>query len=68
MAVKKINPVKEFIKGMRAQGRVETLDKPEHLAAVDAMNEQLEIFRREYLGIDARVRTGLITNPHVYGS
>lgn len=46
--IKKINHTKAIREQLKKEGKSITLDGPDHIAAIDAMNEQLEITTREY--------------------
>ena len=46
--ITKISKTEAFKAKMKEEGKVTFLDKPEHIAAIVAMNEQLENVRREY--------------------
>jgi hypothetical protein len=50
--IKKISKTETFRAKMKKEGKVTFLDKPEHIAAIVAMNEQLETVRREYQAKD----------------
>jgi hypothetical protein len=45
----KISKTDEINARLRREGKVMTLDKPEHLAAIAVMNKNMEAARREYL-------------------
>jgi hypothetical protein len=46
--IKKISKSEEIKAKLKEGGYVSYLDKPEHVAAIVAMNEQMEVVRREY--------------------
>jgi len=46
--IKKISKTEAFKAKMKQEGKVTYLDKPNHIAAIVAMNEQLEAVRREF--------------------
>jgi hypothetical protein len=46
--IKKISKTEEIKAQMKAENKVSYLDKPQHIAAIVAMNDQLEAVRREY--------------------
>jgi hypothetical protein len=50
--ITKISKTEAFKAKMKEEGKVTFLDKPEHIAAIVAMNEQLENVRREYQAKD----------------
>jgi hypothetical protein len=50
---KTISKSAEIIKQLKLEGKVEILDKPEHLAAIKKMNESMEKVRRDFLYKDS---------------
>jgi len=46
--IKQISKTEAIKAKMQAQGKVSYLDKPKHVTAIIAMNEQLKAVRREY--------------------
>lgn len=46
--IKKISRIDAFKSKMKKEGRVTTLNKPQHISAITKMNKQLEAARREY--------------------
>jgi len=46
--IKKVSRTEEIKAKLKGEHKVFYLDKPGHLAAIVAMNEQMEIVRREY--------------------
>jgi hypothetical protein len=43
-----INETKDIKAQLKAEGKVTYLDQPENIAAIVAMNEQMEVVRKEY--------------------
>lgn len=48
MMIKRISKARNIKEKLRKEGKSSFLERPEHLAAIVAMNEQLEIAKREY--------------------
>jgi len=46
--IKRINKTEAFKAKMKQEGKVTYLDQPQHIAAIVAMNKQMEAARREY--------------------
>jgi len=46
--IKKISKTETFKAKMRQEDKVSYLDQPKHMDAIKAMNDQLEIVRREF--------------------
>ena len=59
--INKISKTEAIRAKMRMEGKVTYLDQPNHIAAIVAMNEQLESVRREYQVKDRNSQTSAST-------
>ncbi|WP_090781886.1 hypothetical protein [Pedobacter sp. ok626] len=46
--IQKVSRTAEIYERLEREGKVSYLDQPEHIAAIDAMSDQMEEVRREY--------------------
>lgn len=59
--ITKINRTEAIRARIRQEGKVTTLDKAEHIAAIVTMNEQLKVARRAYQVKDRKSQTTATT-------
>jgi hypothetical protein len=55
--IKKISKTEEIKAKLKEDGKTSYLDKPEHVDAIVAMNEQMEFVRREFQVKDRNSQT-----------
>ena len=56
--IKEISKTNEINQRLQEDGKIITLDKPEHITAIMALNKQMEEVHQEYLTKSAHSETG----------